>query len=240
LKRQEARSKEKLADKDQPGVRGLLSEDLIVESAIRLIRTQGVGDLSMRNLADELGVTAMAIYHYVGNKEALLGLATGRIMATVQLLPADRPWQERLTRLLLDLQDLYFAFPGLAQFAALHAQGAASLCWMEMILDVLHGAGFEGESAMRALAIVNFYNYPQAVRFDRPARRAGKALPRRAADTPDSFLRGWRAGEIKKRFPNVAQARGSYRPPNAGDFQAGLELLIAALARDLRQVRGKA
>ncbi len=49
-----------------------LSRERIFAAAIELADRVGIGAVTMRNLAQELGVEAMSLYHHVANKEALL------------------------------------------------------------------------------------------------------------------------------------------------------------------------
>jgi AcrR family transcriptional regulator len=49
-----------------------LSRDRIFAAAIDLADRVGIGSVTMRHLAQELGVEAMSLYHHVANKEALL------------------------------------------------------------------------------------------------------------------------------------------------------------------------
>ena len=48
-----------------------LSRDRVLRAAIELADEQGLGALTMRNLAAELDVEAMSLYYHVANKEAL-------------------------------------------------------------------------------------------------------------------------------------------------------------------------
>src|SRR3954465_11438889 len=54
---------------------GYLSLDAIVRTTIDLLDRSGVEAFSMRTLANELGVSTMAAYRHVENREALLRLA---------------------------------------------------------------------------------------------------------------------------------------------------------------------
>ena len=49
-----------------------LSPAVIVDAAIRIADARGLNGLSMRRVADELGVGAMSLYRHVADKEALL------------------------------------------------------------------------------------------------------------------------------------------------------------------------
>jgi AcrR family transcriptional regulator len=58
-----------------------LSRALIVETALALIDRSGAQGLSMRSLAQELGVEAMSLYRYVHGREDLLEGVVGLLMA---------------------------------------------------------------------------------------------------------------------------------------------------------------
>ena len=65
-----------------------LSEKDVVEHALRLVRAEGLSKLNMRALAKKLGVTPMAIYRHVPNKDALLSRMTD---ALIERLPTPKP-----------------------------------------------------------------------------------------------------------------------------------------------------
>ncbi|WP_328328772.1 GntR family transcriptional regulator [Kribbella sp. NBC_00382] len=51
---------------------GFLSKEEVVRTALSIADAEGLGALSMRRVATELGVSTMALYRYVGGKEALV------------------------------------------------------------------------------------------------------------------------------------------------------------------------
>ena len=52
-----------------------VSRDRVVRVATAIVDARGVDALSMRGLATELGVTAMALYRHVGSRDELLHYA---------------------------------------------------------------------------------------------------------------------------------------------------------------------
>src|SRR4051812_16398169 len=73
-----------------------LTRERIIRTAIELIESGGIDTLSMRGLANELGVAVMSLYNHVPSKAALLDGVAERIMDGLEL--ADDPtaaWQER-------------------------------------------------------------------------------------------------------------------------------------------------
>jgi AcrR family transcriptional regulator len=80
-----------------------LTRDRIVQSALELARDEGLSGVSMRKLAQELGVEAMSLYHHVPNKRALLILMAERSLSTLAPVDPTLPWTERLMQLLDDI-----------------------------------------------------------------------------------------------------------------------------------------
>ncbi|WP_040779857.1 TetR/AcrR family transcriptional regulator [Nocardia pneumoniae] len=56
-----------------------LHRTAIVDTAIELADTEGLDALSMRRIADRLGVGAMSLYRHVANKDELLALMTDEV-----------------------------------------------------------------------------------------------------------------------------------------------------------------
>ena len=49
-----------------------LTRERVLAAAVALADRGGIGSLSMRKLAQELGVEAMSLYHHVANKDDIL------------------------------------------------------------------------------------------------------------------------------------------------------------------------
>ena len=78
------RSVELLWRRQEPGRRGpkqRLSTEEVVQTAIRLADADGLEALSMRKVAQEMGVTPMSLYTYVPSKAELIDVMLDRILA---------------------------------------------------------------------------------------------------------------------------------------------------------------
>jgi len=100
------------------GPRPSLSGEQVVATAIRIADRDGLGGLSMRRLADELGITAMSLYGYVPSKAELLDVMADRTYAEITLRDSQAtPWREKLAALARQHWDLLLAHPWLLQIA---------------------------------------------------------------------------------------------------------------------------
>lgn len=77
-----------------------LSAERILATAARTLREEGVDAISIRKLASKLGVSPMAIYRHIENKDALLSALLDRFIRQADVMPArDLPWDEWLSQL---------------------------------------------------------------------------------------------------------------------------------------------
>ena len=101
------------------GPRPSLSGDQVVAKAIQIADRDGLGGLSMRRLAGELGITAMSLYGYVPSKAELLDVTADRTYGEIPLHcdPAT-PWRTRLAVLAEQHWGLLLSHPWLLQISA--------------------------------------------------------------------------------------------------------------------------
>ncbi|HUF97536.1 MAG TPA: TetR/AcrR family transcriptional regulator [Ilumatobacter sp.] len=128
-----------------------LTLDQIVTAAIRLTKQQGLANLTMRTLADELGVTPMATYYYVRNKTELVDLVIEAVMSSVRVPdPSSGSWSERMWKLNRDSRKATAAHPGLADALLDRPPTLAAQSHMQAIIDCLVEAGFSPAEAQLA------------------------------------------------------------------------------------------
>lgn len=65
-----------------------LTRNLIVESAMEILRSFGLGDMTMRRVATHLGVAPGALYWHIANKQELVSAIAERILEPVLAAPA--------------------------------------------------------------------------------------------------------------------------------------------------------
>lgn len=129
-----------------------LSRDVVVDAALELVDVYGLGDLTMRRLAAELGAQPGALYWHVPSKQALLAAMAERIVAHVGS-PRSGHWRTDLHQLadgfrtvMLDHRD------GAEVVAAGLALRPGSGEPLETMIKTLARAGFEDATSRAAAA----------------------------------------------------------------------------------------
>src|ERR671915_1174723 len=128
---------------------GALTPRAVIEGALALADTEGLGAVTIRRLAKELGVTPMALYWHFRSKDELLEGVAARIFEEVDLsVDASATWQEQLKALLGSMVGVLRAHPSAAILLSTRtASSEGSLRATEVALDILRGGGFSPTEA---------------------------------------------------------------------------------------------
>jgi AcrR family transcriptional regulator len=130
---------------------GLTQQDVVAAAAV--VAERGVSKLTMSAVAAELGVTAMALYQHVDDKEHLLTLLMDSLLVEIEVPPPSvGPWDVRLRRLHTEVTAAMTRYPGLVSIAG-EAEQVPRL--LDGYLDLMLAAGF-GERAA-ALTYTGLY-----------------------------------------------------------------------------------
>ena len=126
-----------------------LTPDTVVGRALVLADSGGLEKVTIRRLANDLGVTPMALYWHFRNKGELLDAMVGRIFADVDPTLSDSAaWGEQFRALMQSLAAALRARPGVAPlFATRTNSSESSLRFTEVALDVLRRGGFSPTEA---------------------------------------------------------------------------------------------
>lgn len=136
-----------------------LSRDRVLRGAVALADERGLDALTMRNLAESLGVEAMSLYYHVENKSDLLDgmvdVIVGDIMeavARVEGPPPEDAWKTALrTRILAARQVLiqHKWAPELIESRSI--MSPTIVLYFEGVLEILRKGGFSYDLAHHAL-----------------------------------------------------------------------------------------
>ncbi len=129
-----------------------LSSEAIVDAGIRILDEYGLADVSMRRVADALGVQAGALYYHVPNKQSLLAAVSDEILRSVEV-PSGANVAEWLTAWAGGLRRALLAHRDAAELvASAHALGLGAVDPCEGGRAILEARGVpEPDATMAAL-----------------------------------------------------------------------------------------
>jgi TetR/AcrR family tetracycline transcriptional repressor len=147
-----------MAEHVAQGSRVGLDRERVVRVALALLDEVGLDDLSMRRLAERLGVTAPALYWYVRDKNELLGLLADAISAEMPLPDPGRPWRTELEALARGARRVARAHRDAARIlVATLPTGPHRLRAIDAVLSLLLRAGFSPADAADIAYVLNVY-----------------------------------------------------------------------------------
>ena len=129
-----------------------LSTDAIVDAALQMADAGGLGAVSLRGLAATFGVTPMALYRHVRDKDHLLDLMAGRLLDELDVgSEKESTWQEELRRLGNSFLALVAAHPAAPFLLSRPFESPGSRRVGGALLGILDRAGFHPGDAVQLL-----------------------------------------------------------------------------------------
>ena len=163
-------------ERGRRGPRPGLSADAIATAAIRLADAEGLDAVSMARVAAELGVTTMALYRYVANKDELLQLMwNASALGAEDLAIEGDGWRTRLRAWAVIQRDMIDLHPWITQMPmAAPPLGPNSLRFVERGLAAMDGTGLPEAEKIRVIGLLASFTLSEA-RMAADAMRAATA-----------------------------------------------------------------
>jgi AcrR family transcriptional regulator len=139
------------------GPRPALTHDRIARAAVEIADAEGLAAVSMRHLAERLGVATMGLYRYVTGKDELYELMLDAVATEVRL--PDGAWREVADAYAREFRALSLRHPWTIQA---HARVPASLsprnvALIEKALTSVSGLGLDVDTMMAVFGTVNSF-----------------------------------------------------------------------------------
>ncbi|MFE5672640.1 TetR/AcrR family transcriptional regulator [Agromyces sp. NPDC056523] len=217
-----------------------LSRDGVLRTALALADRNGLDGLTMRALADELGVEAMSIYYHLPNKDAILDGVVEEVFAEVEAevggfeVPEATDgarWATALRERILGARRVLLRHPWAPWIMnARGASGPNAMRHVDGIVGIMRAGGMSYDLIHHALHAIGsrVYGYVQELSDDKAAP-APVELEQLAALAPN--LAGM-LGEVAHDDPDSTLGWCD----DQTEFEFGLDLLLEGLER--RRVAG--
>ncbi len=213
------------------GGRAPLSRARALDEAMSLADSGGLDQLTMRRLAEVLGVEAMSLYHHVANKDDILDGIVDRVFAEIEATSKTAPWKEAMRRRAHSARAALSRHPwALWLVESRTSPGPTTLAHHDAVLGCLRHAGFSIALTGHAYSVLDSYTYGFV--------HTEQNLPFQSAEETKAV-----ATEMMKRFPIdqyphlVEFATQRVLEPGyayGNEFSVGLELILDGLERALR------
>jgi AcrR family transcriptional regulator len=213
------------------------SRQAIVEAAVELADAEGLEAVSMRRLAEKLGVGTMTPYTYVESKDELLDLMrdeVSRAMLVPEPLPAE--WRAGLRAIALRTRDALEAHPWSFDARSHRPRIRINLSrHIEQSVSVIEGLGVDRETGAAVLFAVDDYVIGHCLRrrlrqrtiraIRAAAAEAGEDGPPRLDPDVAAAIESGELARVRRIFERRSGRTIAGVPPEA-DFERGLDWML--------------
>ena len=202
-----------------------LTRERVLRAALAFVDERGLEELSMRKLAQELGVEAMSLYNHVENKDDIVNGVVGLVVDEIAP-PAGSDWKAALRQSAISAHDALSRHRWAAQVWMTAGSGRDRMGHAEAALRCLRDAGFSKDLTYHAFHVWQGYALGftlQELNFPHDREELKEMAARFLLDFPTD------------EYPHLAEHIEQHvEPPHAehsGAFEFGLDLILDSLER---------
>ncbi|PVG80673.1 TetR family transcriptional regulator [Nocardioides gansuensis] len=208
-------------------VRTPLTRERVLRGAMAVADAGGLTGLTIRSLAQELGVKPMSVYHHVANKDEILDGIVDLVFDEIELPVVGGEWRAEMRRRALSARAALARHTwAIGLLESRTSPGPATLAHHDATLGTLRAGGFSVELTAHAYALLDSYVYGFAL------QEAGLPFsgPDDVADMAGAIVEQFATGQ----YPHLVELAAEHvmKPGyDFGDeFEFGLDLILDALA----------
>jgi len=209
------------------GKRVPLTRERVLAGAIAVADAGGIGALTIRSLATELGVKPMTLYHHVSGKEAILDGIVDAIFEEIALPSDGAGWRSAMRERAISARGALRRHPWATTLMdSRRNPGPATLRHHDAVIGTLRRAGFSVPMAGHAYSLLDSYIYGFAVQ-----EAALPYDPESGPEVPEAFLERFRAED----YPYLVELTTEHvLQPGYGydrEFEFGLDVVLDGIER---------
>ncbi|MCK0470809.1 TetR/AcrR family transcriptional regulator C-terminal domain-containing protein [Halalkalibacter sp. APA_J-10(15)] len=195
---------------ENDGHHKMLDKSKIVRVALEILQEEGYKSITIRKIAERLGIKSASLYWHIKNKNELLELVADEICKNIPFPNKDVDWDEQLMMIAKEWRGKLLS---IRDSAIVIAETAPTTPYRRQLIDEIHGifkkAGMGHKEAFSALWFFNTYTISFILEEYRFLEIANKDSVNPALETPSS---------INLTIPDMDQ-----------EFQFGMEVMITGL-----------
>ena len=212
-----------------------LSKERVLNAAIALADSDGIEALSMRQLAQELGVEAMSIYNHVANKGEILDGIVDLAVTEIELPSTEEEWDVAIRKCAISAHEAFLRHPWACSLVmspgSTQTGHSARLRYIEWLLRRLREAGFSPELTYHAYHALDSHVLGFTM-WQLGHSAAAKSLGSGdIAELVAGFIGEMRAGGYPYLAEHAEQHVAAPGDEGEGEFEFGLDLILDGLKR---------
>ena len=212
--------------------RSPLSREVVLTAAIAVADTEGDGSLTIRSVAQHLGVQPMALYYHFANKREIVDGMLDRVFGEIDLPDVHGDWRTEMARRAQSARAVLRRHPwAIPLLQSGTAPGPATLRHHDALIGTLRRAGFSVPMTAHAYALIDSYVYGFAL--------SETALPINGPQSVSEVAEEMVRQHPLEGYPHLAEfSRTHIMAPGydfGAEFEFGLDVILEGLAQRLQQ-----
>ena len=210
-----------------------LSRELALRAAVALADREGLDALTMRKLAEEVGVEAMSLYHHVANKDEILDGMVDMVFAEIDLPRLDVGWKVAMSERGSSVRAALNRHPwSITIMESRASPGPATLRHHDAVIGCCRAAGFSLPMTAHAFSMIDSYIYGFVMQEVNLPFANGDDLHGLAASIEPLLAGGEYPHFVEFVTDHALQPGYAY----GNEFAFGLDLILDGLATAARKV----
>lgn len=206
-----------------------LSRERVIRTAMAVADEKGAAALTMRAIAEPLGVEAMSLYHHVAGREDILDGMVDAVFGEIDLPPREMDWKSALRHRADSARAVLLRHPWAVGLMDSRSQpGPATLRHHDAVIGTLRAGGFSVPMTAHAVSLIDSYLYGFVLQE--------LSLPFRGAAELDEVAGAILRDMPADTYPHLTELATEHvlKPgyDYAGEFAFGLTLILDALHPD--------
>lgn len=202
----------------------------MLEAAVALADDRGLDELTMRNLAKELGVEAMSLYNHVANKNDLLDGMIELVFSEIGPPTAGDDWKAELRRRAVSTRAALLRHRwAVGEMEGRTSHGPSNLKVHDAVLGCLRAAGFSIEMTVHAMSVQDAYIYGFALQQTDMSSQTAEDFAAEAQRQMVAYA------DALADYPHLVEVVGGYVAKAGYDYNReflfGLDVILDGLER---------
>ncbi len=219
---------ESVQERGSRPARPRLSREKVLRGALEVADAGGIASLTIRSLAQRLGVKPMSVYHHVAGKEEILDGLVDIVFSEIELPVAGGDWRAEMRRRASSARRVLGRHRwAIGLLESRTSPGPATLRHHDAVLGTLRDAGFSQAMTAHAYALIDSYVYGFALQEASLPFEGPESVGEVAAPIMELMAGG--------AYPHMVEmATSYYMQPGydfADEFEFGLDLILDGLER---------
>ncbi len=208
-----------------------LSRDRILGAALDLADASGIEAVTMRKLAQSLGVEAMSLYNYVADKADIVEGIVDRVVEQIELPEAPVEWEAAIRTCALSAHGAFIRHPWACALVLspgrIPSTPNARFRYMEWLLARLRDAGFSADLTYHAYHALDSH----ILGFTMWELGHSVAGTEDIGDLAATVVARLSTGEFPHLLEHIEQHLTGHGSDGVSEFEYGLDLILDGLRR---------